>query len=250
MNITNCTVTSCNGGIYIDTSTGSNNLRDNNLNNTGRNLYVTGNYDNDIDTTNRVNGGVVYYRYNDNNISIIEDSVGHVTLYNCSNISIKDNTLVTNGDGIRLFESIENVTIDGNILNNSNYYGIVLSSSHANITNNIITISETTAISLSGSDNANITNNTVSTSGLSDSYASGIALSNCDGNDLINNTVTGTSPNGAGIALTNSNTNNITSNIITCSGGYFGISLSGSSYNDIINNSLKSNINHIFYIKN
>ncbi len=242
VNITNSSITNSATGtdtysIYIYSS-GNNILRGNNINGTVRNLYVTGNYSNDIDTSNRVNGGKVYYSYNSNGVAIEGDNVGHITLYNSSNVSIYNNTLVANGDGIRLISSSNNVTIDKNTLYTSNYYGIDLTSSRANITNNTITTSETTAISISSYDNSNITNNTVS----GGSAASGIKLSSSNNNRLINNTVTGTGSSSGydGIELSSSNYNSLIGNNLTYSGGYNGIKLGSSSYNNLTNNTVKS----------
>lgn len=239
VNITNSNITNSATGtysIYIYSS-GKNILRGNNINGTLRNLYVEGNYSNDIDTSNRVNGGNVYYRYNSNGVFIEGDNIGHITLYNSSNVSVKNNTLVTNGDGIRLISSSNNVTIDENTLNNSNYYGIDLTSSRANITNNTITTSDLTAISLSVSDNNNLTNNTVSGGG---SGAYGIMLSSSHNNRLINNTVTGTGSGYDGIALSSSNYNILINNTLTYSSSTYGISLSSSSYNNISNNTVRN----------
>lgn len=240
VNITNSSITNSATGtdtysIYIQSS-GNNILRNNNINGTVRNLYVEGNFGNDIDTSNRVNGGRVYYSYNSRDVSIAGDNVGHITIYNSSNISIYNNALVANGDGIRLINSINNVTIEKNTLYNSNYYGIDLTSSRANITNNTIITSDLTAISLSGYDNSNITNNTVS----GGSTASGIRLSGSNDNKLTNNTVTGTGSENDGIELSTSNNNKLTGNILTYSGGNNGIKLSSSSYNNLTNNTIKS----------
>ena len=243
VNITGCTLTS-NGNKNINIeSSGNNVLRNNNINDTNLNLYVTGNYDNDIDTSNRINGGVVYYFYSDSSVSLTDvDDVGHITLYNCSNVLIKDNTLVTNGDGIRLIASTANVTIDNNALNSSNYYGIVLSSSRANITSNTITSTDSTAILLSSSDDCVITDNTVSAN-TANGYSGGIGLSNSNDNNISSNTVTATQTSGAGISLsTTSNSNTIFNNTIDCSGGN-GISISGSSNNGILNNTVKNRDN-------
>ncbi|MCK5486753.1 MAG: right-handed parallel beta-helix repeat-containing protein, partial [Desulfobacterales bacterium] len=226
-----------NGPIGINiVSSGNNLLRDNNLNGTLRGLYVEGNYSNDIDTSNRVNGDLVYYRYNIDGVSIVGDNVGHVTLYNCSNVSVKDNTFVTDGDGIRLVNSTINVTIDKNLLLSSNYCGIALSSSQADITNNIVTNSDTTAISLYTSHNSNITNNIVS-GGID---ALGIILSYSNNNVLTNNTVTGTGDTVDGILVSNSNSNSLIENILIYSGSYNGIKLSSSDSNNLINNSMKN----------
>jgi len=240
VNITGCTLTN-NGqnSLHIESS-GNNVLRNNHINDSNLNLYVTGNYVNDIDTSNYVNGGVVYYFYNENSVSLTDvDDIGHITMYNCSNVLIKDNTLVNNGDGIRMVASISNVTIDNNVLNSSNYYGIVLSSSRANITSNTITSTDSTAILLSSSDDCVITDNTVS-SATDGGYSGGIGLSNSDDNNISSNTVTATQTSGAGISLsTTSNSNTIFNNTINCSGAT-GIALSGSSNNDILNNTVKN----------
>jgi parallel beta-helix repeat protein len=237
VNIINSKITNSATGtdsIFIESS-GNNILRGNNINGTVRNLYVTENYSNDIDTSNRVNGGKVYYRYNSTDVSIEGDKVGHITLYNSSNVSILNNTLVADGDGIRLNNSINNVTIDNNTIYNSNYYGIDLTSSRANITNNNIITSDLTAISISSSDNSKITNNTVSGGG---STALGIQLSSSNNNNLINNTVIGSGYNG--IELLSSNNNTLVSNILTYNSTQYGIKLSYSSSNNITNNTVKS----------
>lgn len=250
VNITNSSITNSATGtysIYIQSS-GNNILRSNNINGTVRNLYVEGNYSNDIAASNRVNGGKVYYSYNSNNVSISGDNVGHITLYNSSNVSVKNNILVANGDGIRLINSINNVTFDGNTLYNSNYYGIDLSSSRANITNNTVITSDQTAISLSSSDNSNITNNTVSGSGEAGSVALGIKLSSSNNNKLINNTVTGTGSGYDGIELSSSNSNTLIGNILTYSGSYYGINLGFSSYNNITNNTVKNKYQDGMYL--
>ena len=239
--ITNSTIVdSVSGSVYI-TSSGNNTLRDTDLNSSGRNLYVTGNYENDIDTSNRVNGGLVYYRHDNSSFEIAGKDIGHVTLYNCSDASISDNTFVVNGDGIRILSSTANITINNNTFQSNNYYGALLSSSRANITNNTITNTDITAVSLTSSHSSNITNNTVSSSGSSDDNAAGIRLSGSTNNNLIENNITGTGTDGVGIELlSSSNSNNLRDNIITYSGGTYGILLSASSGNDLINNTAKN----------
>jgi len=237
VNLTNNAITN-NGPIGINiASSGNNILRDNNINGTSRSLYVSGNYTNDIDASNKVNGDLVYYKYNINGVLIVGENIGHITLYNCSNVSIKDNTFVTDGDGIRLVSSTENVTIDNNIFSNSNYYGIALASSQANITNNIVTNSDETAILLSVSHNSNMMNNIMS--GGTD-IASGIKLSNSNNNVLVNNTVTATGSDVDGILVSSSNSNNLIENILIYSGSSNGIRLYDADSNNLINNSVKN----------
>jgi len=80
VNITDCMINNTinQHGIFIESSPG-NILQNNSLNNNSGNysLYVTGDYDQDIDTTNKVNGGTVYYLYNESGTTMAFGSGAH-----------------------------------------------------------------------------------------------------------------------------------------------------------------------------
>lgn len=164
--IRNCTIDSSSSyrytyGIYIRDS---NNciLRNNSiLNSTNYNLYVTGNYNQDIDTTNAVNGGRVYYYNNDSNITITDTNIGHITLYNCSDLRF-DSCTIHNGDGIFFIDSGNNTINNSKILNNirQGFYSEG-SSSYNNIINSSI-INNSEGIYLLGNGYNNFTDNNIS----------------------------------------------------------------------------------------
>lgn len=79
----------------------------------------------DVDTTNTINGKPIYFFVNQNNILVDPTTfpdVGYIALIKCANITVKDLTLSSNGQGI-LLKDDQNITLLHNkILNN--LYGI------------------------------------------------------------------------------------------------------------------------------
>ena len=121
-------------GIYLSSSSGNvltSNIADEN---SGDNIRVSGSdkndYNNSIDTTNTVNGKPVYYFFNENGIMLDGLGAGHLTLAYCSDCTIK-NSNVSNGDGIRLEHSSNNI-LTSNTANLNSGYGIHLSASSNN----------------------------------------------------------------------------------------------------------------------
>jgi len=115
---------------------------------------------NDIDTTNKINGKNIYYITNQTNLLIdssTNPNVGYLALIQCQNVTVRDLTLSSNGEGIMLSDCINctiqncqfrsNIVgimatasntclIDNNILDN--LQGIKLTGDHNEVTNNII----------------------------------------------------------------------------------------------------------------
>ncbi len=125
VNITDCMINNTvnHHGIFIEASQG-NILRNNSLNNNTGNysLYVTGDYGQDIDTTNTVNGGKVYYNYTDSG-TITDSNIGHVTIVDCTDLWFTG-CMIHNGDGVRIRGVSSNVSIRGSTIENNTMYGI------------------------------------------------------------------------------------------------------------------------------
>ncbi len=138
-------------GIYIKYSW-DNIFRNNSIIN-NRNSIVLGEYSNDIDTSNTINGKPIYYLKNESDISIgASADPGMVYCLNCINITVKDLNLTENSDAIYFsnttYSTIENNTLSSNnddikledsnhnrIINNSmlsNYCGIYFDNSREN----------------------------------------------------------------------------------------------------------------------
>jgi parallel beta-helix repeat protein len=208
VNITDCIIenTVLQHGIFIESSK-NNILRNNSLNNNNNDysLYVTGDYDQDIDTTNTVNGGLVYYNYSDSGTITGENNIGHVTIANCSDLWFTGCT-IHNGDGIRIMGSslsgISGVTIKNNAKqgiyftdsgNNTINGSHILdnigngihsdgTSSHNHIINNSV-INNSVGIYLDGSGYNNMIDNNVS-----ENSGTGVTFRS-NNNDLSENTI-------------------------------------------------------------
>ncbi|RZN15551.1 MAG: hypothetical protein EF812_02110 [Methanosarcinales archaeon] len=174
-------------------------------------LYVTGNYDQDIDTTNTVNGGRVYYNCIDSNVTITDSNIGHVTIVDCSDVWFTGCT-IHNGDGIRIIGSSSNVSIRNSTIENNTMYGINLeSTSWNNITSVIIENNTKQGVYLAGSSN-NIINDS----------------------DILNNNNYGVHSEGSS-SYNNINHNNITNNT------QGGICLDGAGHDDVTYNNVLEN---------
>ncbi|NOR60177.1 MAG: hypothetical protein GQ469_06050, partial [Methanosarcinales archaeon] len=212
VNITDCTIenTVRQYGIFIDSSQ-YNILRNNSLNNNSRDysLYVTGDYyDQDIDTTNTVNGGLVYYNYSDSGTITGENNIGHVTIANCSDLWFTGCT-IQNGDGVRIVGSSSS-GISGSTIENNAKHGVYFTDSG---------------------------NNTINDSHILDNIGNGIYSDGTSNySRIINNSVNN---NSEGIRLDGNGYNNITDNNIS-ENHDDGIFI-GSGDNIIRNNTILSN---------
>ena len=192
--------------------------------NTSESLSVygsnTSDFNNDIDTTNKVEGKSIYYLYNvdgtaENPLiydgSLLGDDIGMFWCISCSYIQVKNaNLSIHNRSGVYFndttYSNVENVSSISN-----GYYGIQLVSSSNN--------------TLGG--------NTVNSNG-----TDGIYLSDSSSNSVSNNT-SNLNVN-SGIEVTSSSFNDITSNTVSLNGQY-GIFLSSSSSNNLVENTVSKN---------
>ena len=195
-------------------------LRNNRLNNNslGAFEFLEGTYgspDQDIDSSNLVDGMPVYYAVNQQNKTVPSNS-GYVLLVNCANMTIQDLSITKdpssevayNSNGIRLINTINSKIID-NMLTVGK--GIAcLWSQNISITRNTLT----TGIQLYSS-NISVTENTLTTKGIrigSDTVVARNRISFCDKgisiegshNQIFENQIAN---NSIGISLFNSNNN-------------------------------------------
>ncbi|HDN65108.1 MAG TPA: hypothetical protein ENF23_02240, partial [Methanosarcinales archaeon] len=227
-------------GINI-TSSGNCTLRSNSITNCTEyyHLYVTGDYDQDIDTSNTVNGGRVYYNYTDSG-TITDTDIGHVTIVDCSDLWFTSCT-IHNGDGVRIIAS-SNVSIVGGEIENNTMYGINFeSASLNNITSVAIKNNTKQGIYFAGSSN-----NTINSSDILDNTGRGIeTLGSSKSNRIINNNIIN---NSIGIYLDGNGENNLTDNNVSANRGN-GIQLGDntgnhlSTHNILHNNIVQSNNN-------
>jgi parallel beta-helix repeat protein len=218
-------------GIDIDTSP-NNIFRNNKINNNTYNFAVDGEipeqFYQDIDTSNLINGKVIYYWTNCSNAEINEMSnVGFVALVSCQNITIKNLNLNKNDKGILLINTTNTKILNNNL--SDNVQGIVLLSSDYNTIYNNLLNNNSDGIYLSSSSNYNtITKNIANNNNI------GIYLSSSSNyNSITNNTAINN--NNAGIYLNSSNYNTLTNNIANNNTGR-GIDLEYSKNNNLMNN--------------
>jgi len=168
-------------GIYLLYSK-NNILKDNDMKNCG--LLVFGaslsEYINDVDTSNIVNGKILYHLINKNGI-VVPNDAGEVILINCNNVNVTNLDLSDGTIGVELAYSNHN-TISKNTLNNNNFAGIYLESSDENTIKTNTIENNGYGVTLQLADSNNIKNNEISSS----NYGCYIYLSNSN-NFLANN---------------------------------------------------------------
>jgi parallel beta-helix repeat protein len=148
-------------GIYLLYSK-NNIIKENIMGNCG--LLVFGvslsDYINDVDTSNTVNGKILYYYINKNGIVVPIDA-GEVILINCNYCNVTNLDLSDGTIGVELAYSNHNI-ISKNTINNNNFAGIYLESSDEN-TVRINTIEDNGyGVTLQLADSNNIKNNDIS----------------------------------------------------------------------------------------
>ena len=222
-------------GISLDDS-GGNTLTNNLMAGNGWNFRITGDgdshFNNEIDTTNIVDGKTVCYIKSASDMtfnSTTNADAGIIYCIQCNNITIRDLTLTNNGAGVLFWETYNSEIEDVNVSNNC--YGIYLGYSDGNTVKNNTAFDTSVGIRLSHSSDNIITDNNASNGHI------GIGVkdySNC--NTLENNIGSG---NGfCGIFLERSSNNMLTGNII--SNNDYGIFLVGSC-NSITGNTASHN---------
>ncbi len=121
---------------------------------------------NDIDTSNRVDGKPIYYSYNESNFVVNYQDAGMVILVKCSNVTVKDVSVSNNFEGIVL-SGCSNVTIENSTIT-KNFWGIlsVWDSRNVRIENNEIFRNYEWGINVGGGDkNLTIINNEIHENG-------------------------------------------------------------------------------------
>lgn len=123
-------------GIYLQKS-GGNVLKGNRIEDNNLSFYAEGlSYDhlnNDIDTSNKIDGKAIYYLVDASN-RIIDSSSEADTVYciRCRNITVKDQALEGNDKGIYLFQTRDSL-LENNSASNNAWYGIELHESDCNV---------------------------------------------------------------------------------------------------------------------
>ncbi len=234
-------------GIYISSSS-NNVLRNNSMNNNTRNFGVQGEYANDVDVSNTVDGKPIIYWVNQQDKTVPSDA-GYVALVNCTHITVQDLNLANNGQGVVLVYTTDSTVTTNHITNTSNGiyvqessgntissnnlarndYGIRgQASSNNNISSNNITNNENGIYFTGASENNVISGNTVAANTADGIHLWGSSHTDIDGNTITNNTENG-------IIFFESQNNRIVNNTITGNGN--GIKL----WFDSNNNSVSDN---------
>jgi parallel beta-helix repeat protein len=270
VNITDCTIenTLLQHGIFIDSSK-NNILRDNSLNNNNGDysLYVTGDYDQDIDTSNTVNGGLVYYNYSDSGTIAGDNNIGHITIANCSDLWFTGCT-IHNGDGVRIVGSSSS-GISGSTIENNAEHGVYFTDSDDNLINdshildnighgiqsdgtskrnsiiNNSIINNSVGIYLTGNGNNNFTDNNVSENS-GDGIRTGSDIGQSDSNTIRNNTILANGGNGV---MFISNDNDLSENTIS-ENHYFALYFVDWNYNNSIWRNNTANGEEVNYYHN
>lgn len=188
--------------------------------------YENASMQNNIDTTNTVNGKPIYYLVNVSNITLNSASnAGAIYCINCQNMSIKDQVLQNNSQSIALFNTSDS-RFDSNILSN-NAVGIILFNSDNNTVLNNIVVNNIIGIGIVKSTDNYLSNN------VANSNIVGFDVHESTNTELNNNTANFNKDNG--ITLSSSIQNKVNGNIANHNGG--GIKLFNCS-NSLLNNNI------------
>jgi len=193
-----------NYGIRLARS-GNNILTNNTMSGNTYNFGVSGaslpEYNQNIDTSNLVDGKPIYYWVNQQD-NQIPAGAGFVGLVDCEKIAVRDLTLTKNGEGV-LLAFTENSSIE-NVNASNNEYGLKLWNSNNNTaTNNNANSNKKHGIYMISSSNNTLANNTVNSNA-----ERGIWLESSCNNTITKNSVNSNSIDGV-IMLGFGNNNNI-----------------------------------------
>ncbi len=206
-----------------------NTLRKNVMYENGRSFEAAGlNY---IDTSNRIDGGAIYYLVLAANMTIDSTSEDAAVVYclSCSNITIKEQVFDETGYGIRLYNTA-NSTIADNVLKNKNSIELHESEKNTVRANRIIGHSDADGIHLNRSRNNSIEGNNISEG------SGGISLVRSEGNTIDDNVIVDNQK--VGILLQDSSYNTIAGNGVSNDGSdATGIFLDRSMDNEVRDNS-------------
>ncbi|MEM2969280.1 MAG: right-handed parallel beta-helix repeat-containing protein [Candidatus Bathyarchaeia archaeon] len=250
-------------------------LRNNSMSKNKRNLLVAGNYTNDIDASNTVDGKPVIYWTNQTGRTVPADA-GFVALVNCKDMKVQELDLTNNGDGILLVETADSevvknrvkecekgvyllncqrILISENTVEN-NDKGISLENSQNNtIALNSISENKIGIYAMASRDNAifdNVIarnsedgvnffgerNSVIRNNMVVDNTQTGINIFDSTGNSIVTNRITGTAGNGVKLWYS-ANGNRILQNHVAANG--IGILILDSGDNLLIGNNLTEN---------
>ena len=198
-------------------------------------------FNNDIDTSNTINGKPIYYWISEHDKEVPSDAA-YVELVNCSNIVVNNLNLPNNGISLLLANSknclIENLTITHN-----DYWGIALScgSSNNTVRDNFISTYVAFGIELGGVSSFMTENNRVSDNYLTECGTGIRLIGNYTYNNIFRNAII---ENRFGIGMRWGAYNNIYSNNILKNRN--GILLSDSSTNTIFHNNFINNTQQVY----
>ena len=225
-------------GIYPYNSSNNtlqNNTMSGNMHNFGVSGSILSHYIQNIDDSNTADGKPIYYWVDQQNKQIPCDA-GFVGVVNCTNITVRDLTLIKNYHGV-LFIYTENSMVENVTVSNNNY-GIYLYYSNNNtLQSNIASSNSLYDIYLHYSSNNTLQNSTVT-----NSYY-GIRVYYSNNNKLQNNTA---SDNCDGIHLGSSSDGNILTSNTANSNSMYGICLYGSNNNIVYLNNFINNSDNIY----
>ena len=179
---------------------------------------------------NWVNGKKLGFYTNLDSTIISEPVYGQLILVNCTNVTVRDQTLNNAGTGLFLYSCIYS-TINNNTCSN-NYHGFYLVSSvSSTVANNTCNSNGYLGIYLSSSGSSTVANNTCNSNGegifLVSSVSSTVANNTCNSNGYL------------GIYLSSSGSSTVANN--TCSNNDYGFSLVSSDYSTVANNTCNNN---------
>jgi parallel beta-helix repeat protein len=221
--VTNNTFTSNYEGIILDNSS-NNLLKRNVMNNNTFNFDVKHILPNNIDTSNLVNGKSIYYWAGKHGLTIPSDA-GYVALINCTEITVENLHLFSNGQGV-LLSGTQNSTIVSNSIDNQ-INGVELEeSSNNSISQNMISGILESGISFKFSNANTASGNVISNS------ENAILLSGSSNNNISRNNI---ATNNYGLLLENNTSINSTENAIsgnTLSVNLYGVGIDFSSQNN------------------
>jgi parallel beta-helix repeat protein len=208
-------------------------------------LYINGDSlehwcTNEINTSNTLNGRPIYY-WNNRTDEFIPAGAGQITLVNCTDIMIENQSFNNTFESISLFFSswitISNNTFDGVhiFFKNSDNNSIINNTFFNNISKG-----ETTGLDFTSSNNNTIINNTITNNRIDKRDAIGLDFTSSSNNLIANNTIIN---NRYGIYFRKSNHNHIHNNNIS-SNSFRGVVLDSSSHNTIQNNQISYHFEH------
>jgi parallel beta-helix repeat protein len=218
-------------GIYVSSS-GNSTMRDNFMEGNTYNFKLDGStfsdFTNSIDTSNLVDGKPIYYLLTAID-AVYDASTNAGTFYciNCTNVTLRDLTLIKNGYGVLFYNTSGSKIVNLNTSKNEVGIRLRTSSNQNTLSNNTASANAVDGISLSSSHTNSLVNNTAS------SNPDGISLSSSDNNTLGGNRVSNSSSHG--IYLSSSGGNTLADN--TASDNIYGIYMSSANNNSLINNS-------------